>query len=645
MKNSIETNKNENQNDGLIFVSSKAKRLDGSGSTGSENHIMIKMSDLESLGINCESQYNTFKQTKKNGDFIADGDPCSVTKEYHKVKPGEPDVSLLNFMGAFSCALERSKIKYENCFKTMCSSNENIYGLRFCFTKGNVEKKLDKNASLDDPNLVWLELVRGEDGDKFLNKYNWQSKTWQSTNISFGLQDIWGGNDFYSNGQNTVLEMYPKKTKFLTHFISKDSISINENKSLSITNKIEADTGLKIGNVNVYACMQFKPNGPFYVDWNLEAKTAKYVVNGGICTMNDHEERMEDVLALRFYFTDQKLNVKVGDQFDNQLIKNAKKSVFEIRRDKNGNMVLWHYDLKKKTWLPVDATVQCETAVEEKQVIYQDQNCTIHSYKDVHKYACRVEKNTDESYSYTVNHSCTLDCHKPIFAEHFDSEETRNDYIAKLKDTKKITGDESEFYETKVAGKCTMQTGVLYQLNKIPKETFSSEVKYESIKVDMTKQIDLFEEKETGIGDEVYKFNEPRVGTENISTNGVINTDKHFNSQKKTTILYILVRFLKKHKSKIVFSVIVGIVTAFLFSLFSIVSSIFLVALSGFSGLMVSFLFLLVLDKFIECPSVEDWFRHCKPSCDSELNLSKDSLRNETPEVKEFGDTREPNKY
>ena len=626
MQTDIETNKNENQSDDLIFVSGGVEKLDGSKSKPdhSENHIMIKMSDLEALGINYQSQCNVFKQTEKDGSFIADGDPCSITEKYPKVELDWLVVSLSTLVDLIEYCAEQSEIRKRNCFRMMCSCSENIYGLRLCFTKGNTEKKLDKNALPDDPDLVWLELKCDENGDKFLTKYNCQSKTWEHTDISFGLQDIYGGNDFDSMGENTVLEMYPKKTKFLTHFISCDSISIKEDESLSITNKIEADTGFKIDDVNVCACMQFKPNGPFYVDWN--EKIAKGLVNGQVATMNDHNQKMEDVLTLRFYFADQKLNLECGDRFDNKLIENTKKSVFEIRRDKNGNMVLWHYDLEKKIWLPVNATVKWITAEEKESVKYNDRDCILDGYKDIHQYTCKVEKNTDESYSYTVNHSCTLDCHKPVFAEHFNLGETRDKYVEKLRSTSQMKGNKFDFYE------CG-ETNEPDRLLKRPKKTFSSKVEYESIKVDMAKQVDLFQEEEkSNLVNEVDKFDKLAMKIENTPTDMVSNPEKHLDSRKKKTIFYNLFCFLRKHKSKIVLSVIVGIVTAFLFSWFSIVSSIFLVALSGFSSLIVSFLLLLVLDKFIECPSVEDWFRYCKPPCNSELKLSKDSSYN-SPDV------------
>ncbi len=629
MQTNIETNKNENQNDGLIFVSGGVERLDGTKSTGSENYIMIKMSDLESLGINYQSQFNIFKQTEKDGKFVVDSGFCPLTKKYKKAKPNELMDHQINLFVLFEFFAERGKIEYKNCFETMCSSGENIYGLRFCFTKGNTEKKLNQNVSLDDHDLVWLELVCNKDGDKFLNKYNWQNKTWEPTDISFGLRDIFGGNDFNASGKNTVLEMYPKKIKFLTHFISHDSISIKEDDLLFITNTIKADTGLKIDNVNVCACMQFKPNGPFYVDWN--EKAAMGLVSCKLSTLNDHKNRMQDVLALRFYFTDQELNVKCGDLFDNQSIKNAKKSVFEIRRDKNGNIILWHYDLKKKIWLPVNATVGWETAEKKNMSEFEDQNAIVHSYKDVHQYKCNVIKNADELYSYTVSHLCILDCHKPIFAEHFDSKETRNGYVKKLKDTQNITGDDSEFYQTQAVNVHTTENHKSYLCDKIPKQTFSSEVKYESIEVDMTKQVDLFGEKEnsnliTDIKNIENKDGE-LVGPETPIKDNVISIDKNLNSRQKKTILYAFGCFIKKHKSKMSFSVIVGVVIAFLFSWFSVVNSVILVALFGFFSLIVLFLLLLALDKFIECPSVEDWFRCCDPSCKSKEQLNKDNSR------------------
>ena len=127
---------------------------------------------------------------------------------------------------------------------------------------------------------------------------------------------------------------------------------------------------------------------------------------------------------------------------------------------------------------------------------------------------------------------------------------------------------------------------------------------------------------------------------EDTTMNTVVYADKYLDSRKKKTFFYVSACFLKEHKSKIVFSIIVGIITAFLFSWFSIVSSIFLVALFGFSSLIVSFLLLLALDKFIECPSVENWFRYCNPSYESKLKLDRNDSQHSQPTLGMSGDTR-----
>ena len=325
MKESIGINKN--QNDGLIFGGS-VKLVDGSVTDKNDYYIRIKRSDLDFID---NKQYLAlYKQNAKNGNFILDG----------TFDPLVPQGSTIN------------KEKEKNFFETMCTYNENIYGLRFCFANSQLKGDEAKNASLDDPDLVWLELQCDENGDKFLARYNPTNRTWERTDISFALKDLFGGNDKDQVGINTVWEMYPKKKygdgKFLTTFATQDCIDIKTNDDPNnpleeMKEIVEDDTGLSVDNddMNIYTCMQFEPNGEFYLDWGPEDITAKRAFETGLGTINNHNKKMEDVLALRFYVTPERLDIHVGQKFDEAAILNpAQCSVFEIRRDVNNNMVI-----------------------------------------------------------------------------------------------------------------------------------------------------------------------------------------------------------------------------------------------------------------------------------------------------------------
>ena len=367
MKENLETNKN--QNDGLIF-SEKGKLMDGTVTANSQYYIRIKRSDLNF--IDDKQYFALYKQKERDGKFVLDG----------TFDPVIPQESTIN------------KEKEKNFFETMCTYGENVYGLRFCFTNEKLEGDEAKNASLDNPDLVWIELRCDETGDKFLARYNPTNKTWERTDISFALKDLFGGNDIQHLGINSIWEMYPKKKyggeKFLTTFATQDCIFIRTNNDLNnpleeMQKIVENDTGLSVDNddMNIYTCMQFEANGEFYLDWGPEETTAKEAFNMGLGTINNHNKKMEDVLALRFYVTPKRLNINVGQKFDETAILNsAQCSVFEIRRDKNNNMVMWHFDRNNNKWIPVSTT------------IIHKFNCD----RDIHEYKCEFNSNLN-SYS------------------------------------------------------------------------------------------------------------------------------------------------------------------------------------------------------------------------------------------------------
>ena len=153
---------------------------------------------------------------------------------------------------------------------------------------------------------------------------------------------------------------------------------------------VENDTGLSVDNddMNIYTCMQFEANGEFYLDWGPEETTAKEAFKTGLGTLNNHNNKMEDVLALRFYVTPEKLNINVGQKFDETAILNsAQCSVFEIRRDKNNNMVMWHFDRNNNKWIPVSTTIIHKFNYEQ-----------YHGCRDIHEYKCEFNSNLN-SYS------------------------------------------------------------------------------------------------------------------------------------------------------------------------------------------------------------------------------------------------------
>ncbi len=495
MKASIEINKNENQNDDLIFRTT-GKLMNGIATANSQYYIRIKRSDLDF--IDNKECYALYKQNEKNGDFVLDG--------------------TFNPIILLESTIDKEKEK--NFFETMCTYNEDVYGLRFCFADGKLEGEEAKNASLDNSSLVWLELKIDNTGDKFLARYNPLNKVWERTNISFALKDLFGGNDIEQSGRNSIWEMYPKKKygdgKFLTTFATQDCIDIKTNNDPNnpleeMKEIVESDTGLSIdyGNMKIYTCMQFEPNGEFYLDRGPKDITAKRAFKTGLGTINNHNKKMEDVLALRFYVTPERLNINVGQKFDETKILNPVQcSIFEIRRDANNNMVMWHFDRNNNNWLPVDATVVHKVEYEQNVGNY---GIVKTKYKDTHKYKCKLNLN-----SYSV--------------------ESLWEY-----------GRENKFQDENI---------------------FNS-----NIEIPIAVQVKRF-----------YKYT-------------------------------------KLNKSKIIFSVFVGCLSAIWIGLFSVPSAIVL------------FLILFVIDKFAKCPSVEKWFKNKKKASNLPPILSQQLQRIQRNEV------------
>lgn len=503
MKKNIETN--ENQGDGLIF-SQEGKLMNGTETNNSQYYIRIKRSDLDFID---NKQYCAlYKQNKRGGKFVLDG----------TFDPVIPTESTIN------------KEKEKNFFETMCSYDENVYGLRFCFANEQLKENEAQNASLDNPDLVWLELRCDENGDKFLARYNPKNREWERTDISFALKDLFGGNDLGQAGRNTIWEMYPKKKygdgKFLTTFATQDCIEIKtdenpHNPLKKMKEIVESDTGLSIDNddINIYTCMQFDANGEFYLDWGPEDITAKRAFKTGLGTINNHNKKMSDVLALRFYVTPEKLNINVGQEFDETKISNPETcSIFEIRKDENNNMVMWHFDRNNNIWLPVDATVIHKVEYEQNTKLvntdFGAQRIVETTHKDTHQYKFKLNLN-----SYSVESLWTY-------------------------------GSKNEFRD---------------------KNIFNSNI-------------------EIPIAAQVKRF----------------------------------YRCIKRNKSKIIFSVFIGSLSAIWIGWFAIPSAIVL------------FLILFVIDKFVKCPSVEKWFKKEKRANDlpprlAQQNRVRENFRREAP--------------
>ena len=371
---------------GNLLFREKGKLMNGIESSNSNYFIRIKRSNLDFIE---HKQYcGLYKQSEKGGEFVLDGtfDPIILPES------------------------TKNKEKEKNFFCAMCSDNENIFGLRFCFANEKLEAKEVKDELLDNTDLVWLELRQDKEGNKFLARYNPQNKNWEDTDISFALKDLFGGNDIQQSGKNTIWEIYPKEKyvngKYLTTFATQDCIVIKTNDDPNnplkeMKEMVENDTGLSIdgGEMNIYTCMQFTPEGEFYLDWGPKDATAKAAFNGGLGTLNNHNGKMEDVFALRFYVTPEKLDINVGNKFDETKILNPKEcSVFEVRKDENNNMVMWHFDRNNNTWLPVDATivhkVEYEEVLRQVNIGFRTYTTTDTEHKDIHEYKCKLHFNS-----------------------------------------------------------------------------------------------------------------------------------------------------------------------------------------------------------------------------------------------------------
>ena len=143
-------------------------------------------------------------------------------------------------------------------------------------------------------------------------------------------------------------------------------------------------------SIKIYGCMQLKPNGKFYFDW--EKKTLQKKFNKDTGTGNSHNDYVEDVFAMRFYITKQDINFKIGDEVgENTFSGNV--SIFELRRNENDNIVLWHLkDKEKNEWEAVDGEV----------IYYSLPHFMKNVFTEQITYHCTTQSENDISKSYTV---------------------------------------------------------------------------------------------------------------------------------------------------------------------------------------------------------------------------------------------------
>ena len=523
MPKSIYKKDSENQVGNLLFRK-KGELMNGIESHHSNYYIRIKRSNLDFIE---HKQYcGLYKQSEKGGEFVLDGtfDPIILPES------------------------TKNKEKEKNFFCTMCSDNENISGLRFCFANEKPEAKEVEDKLLDNPDLVWLELRQDKEGNKFLARYNPQSHDWKTTDISFALKDLFGGNDIQQSGRNTIWEMYPKEKyvngKYLTTFATQDCIAIKTNDDPNnplkeMKEMVEDDTGLSVddGKMNVYTCMQFKPNGEFYLDWGPKDATAKAAFNEGLVTLNNHNGKIEDVFALRFYVTPEKLDINVGNKFDETKILNPKEcSVFEVRKDENNNMVMWHFDRNNNTWLPVDATivhkVEYEEVLRQVNIGFRTYTTIDPKHKDIHEYKCKLHFN-----SYSVE----------SLWKYGSKTDTCNLSFSTLKLIQLRSGSLKRWFRRN-------KSKIIFSVSV----GFLNTILFGWIPSAVTLFLFLF------------------------------FMDKFLKIPRK--------RWFRRNKSKIIFSVSVGFLNTILFGWLAIPSAVIL------------FLSLFFMDQFLKIPSVEKWF-------------------------------------
>ena len=268
------------------------------------------------------------------------------------------------------------------------SCNKHCVGLRFFVVDQKIENNKAKDMSPEkNKDVTWYEVRQDEDGKKYIFKLGSTGTEWEKTNISFAYSD-----NHFSDKKRWKIEPQEKygDHKFLTHFNNYSQIFINCDKFQQIISNDINDLGVNANNTefnpNVYACVKLHPGGDFYLDWSGNMKV-NLASNSG--TGNKHNGYMEDMYILRFYVTNKKLDINEGDKFDENTLfdKNDNISVFEVRRDKSDNMVLWHLKNKEKgEWEVVDGEVMFLLFNEQKILVDSlSYNCKIQSENGIQK--------------------------------------------------------------------------------------------------------------------------------------------------------------------------------------------------------------------------------------------------------------------
>ncbi|MBQ9491994.1 MAG: hypothetical protein IJU86_04420 [Firmicutes bacterium] len=336
---------------------------EGSKKSGGEIDFCVKYKDL---GLDNNEQYYSYFYKKHNGEknFVFDESYVPEIRE--------------NAFGAYD-------VEY--------SCNKNCVGLRFFVANQKIISCDAKNMSPGkNKNVTWYEVKQDEEGKKYIAKYNGYEKKWEKTNISFAYS-----NDHFSLEKKWKMGPQEKygKDKFLMHFYNLYDMRIRSDKT-KISSMISKDISLQIDinnlsdDIKIYGCMQLKPNDKFYFDWNKKSLRTKFEQNGG--TINIRNGYVEDVFAMRFYITKQDINFKIGDDVTENTFSESV-SVFEVRRDENSHIVLWHLkDKEKDEWEAVDGEVSY---------------CSLHRFvKNVYTeqitYHCTTQLANDISKSYTV---------------------------------------------------------------------------------------------------------------------------------------------------------------------------------------------------------------------------------------------------
>ena len=350
----------KNDEENLLFSD-----FEDEGSKKSDDKIdfYVKYKDL---GLDNDKQYYCYFYEKQNGE-----------KNFAFNEGHNPKIRKNSYEAYYVC----------------CSCGKNCVGLRFFVADKEINIDDAKDMSPEkNKDVTWYEVKQDEEDKKYIAKYNWDKKQWEKTNISFAYS-----NDHFSLEKKWKMGPQEKygKDKFLMHFYNLYDMRIQSDKT-KISSMISKDISLQIDinnlsdDIKIYGCMQLKPNDKFYFDWNKIALRTKFERNSG--TINIHNDYVEDVFAMRFYITKQDINFKIGDEVAENTFSESV-SVFEVRRDENSHIVLWHLkDKEKDEWEPVDG-----------EVSYRSMYCFMENYVTERiTYNCTTQSENDILKSYTV---------------------------------------------------------------------------------------------------------------------------------------------------------------------------------------------------------------------------------------------------